>query len=199
MADVTATPDTLPLEGKGLRSAAWWGTLCLIATEAILFVYLIFSYAYLGSQSQGAWPPDGAPSLMLAGPDTILLLASSLVLQWGVRAFDRRRARGILRLAIAATFLMGAAFVAVQGLEWHNKPFKFGANAYSSIYFTLTGIHMAHVVVGLVILASLLVWSLMNRLGGRHQHLMIGTLYWHFVDAVWIVVFTTIYLVPRLS
>ena len=54
---------------------------------------------------------------------------------------------------------MGAAFVAVQGLEWHGKPFKFGANAYSSIYFTLTGVHMAHVVVGLVILAALLVWS----------------------------------------
>ena len=63
MADVTATSDILPIEGKGLRSAAWWGTLCLIATEAILFVYLIFSYAYLGSQSQGPWPPNGAPRL----------------------------------------------------------------------------------------------------------------------------------------
>ena len=58
---------------------------------------------------------------------------------------------------------------------------------------------MAHVVVGLIILAALLVWSFMGRLGGRSQHLMLGALYWHFVDAVWIVVFTTLYIVPRLS
>ncbi len=58
---------------------------------------------------------------------------------------------------------------------------------------------MAHVIVGLVILLALLVWSLMGRFEGRSQHLMLGALYWHFVDAVWLVVFTTIYLVPRLS
>jgi cytochrome c oxidase subunit 3 len=112
---------------------------------------------------------------------------------------DRWHANAPLRLALIVTFLMGVAFVAVQGLEWRNKPFGFDASSYSAIYFTMTGIHMAHVAVGLVILAALFVWSLAGRLGGRHQHLMLGALYWHFVDAVWIVVFTTIYLVPRLS
>jgi cytochrome c oxidase subunit 3 len=199
MADVAATATNLPLEGKGLRSASWWGMLCLIATEAFLFVYLIFSYAYLGAQSPGRWPPTGPPSMLLAGPDTIVLLASSFVLLWGVRAFDRRRAGGVLRIALAITFFMGVVFVAVQGLEWRNKPFGFDASSYSAIYFTMTGIHMVHVAVGLVILAALFVWSLLGRLGSRHQHLMLGALYWHFVDAVWIVVFTTIYLVPRLS
>lgn len=199
MADISISPSTLPFEGRGLRSAGWWGMLCLIATEAILFVYLIFSYAYLGSQAQGRWPSTGDPSLLLAGPDTIVLLASSLVLVWGVRAFDRRRADGRLRTALAVTLLMGAVFVAVQGLEWHNKPFKLGDNAYSAAYFTLTGIHMMHVVAGLIILAALLVWSFMGRLGGRGEHLMLGALYWHFVDLVWIVVFTTIYILPRLS
>jgi cytochrome c oxidase subunit III len=199
MTDVTVTTAKLPAEGKGLRSSAWWGMLCLIATEAILFVYLIFSYAYLGSQSQGSWPPTGPPSMLLAGPDTIVLLASSFVLLWGVRAFDRRRASGVLQIALAITFLLGAVFVAVQGLEWRNKPFRFDASSYSAIYFTTTGIHLAHITVGLAILAALFVWSLMGRLGGRHQHLMLGALYWHFVDAVWIVLFATIYLVPRLS
>ena len=83
MADDQHLALTLPLEGKGLRSSGWWGMLCLIATEAILFVYLIFSYAYLGAQIAGPWPPTGAPSLLLAGPDTVVLLASSFVLRLG--------------------------------------------------------------------------------------------------------------------
>lgn len=199
MANVSAAAAQLPLEGKGLRSTGFWGMLCLIATESILFVYLIFSYAYLGAQSPGRWPPTGPPSMRLSAPDTIVLLASSFVLLWGIRAFDRRRASATLRIALAVTIVMGIVFVAVQGAEWRNKSFSFDANSYSAIYFTMTGVHLAHVAVGIVILAALLVWSLMGRLGGRHQHLMLGALYWHFVDAVWLVVFATIYLVPRLS
>jgi cytochrome c oxidase subunit III len=199
MANVSAAAAQLPLEGKGLRSTGFWGMLCLIATESILFVYLIFSYAYLGAQSPGRWPPTGPPSMRLSAPDTIVLLASSFVLLWGIRAFDRRRASATLRIALAVTIVMGIVFVAVQGAEWRNKSFSFDANSYSAIYFTMTGVHLAHVAVGIVILAALLVWSLMGRLGGRHQHLMLGALYWHFVDAVWLVVFATIYLIPRLS
>lgn len=199
MANVSAAAAQLPLEGKGLRSTGFWGMLCLIATESILFVYLIFSYAYLGAQSPGRWPPTGPPSMRLSAPDTIVLLASSFVLLWGIRAFDRRRTSATLRIALAVTIVMGIVFVAVQGAEWRNKSFSFDANSYSAIYFTMTGVHLAHVAVGIVILAALLVWSLMGRLGGRHQHLMLGALYWHFVDAVWLVVFATIYLVPRLS
>ena len=199
MANVSAAAAQLPLEGKGLRSTGFWGMLCLIATESILFVYLIFSYAYLGAQSPGRWPPTGPPSMRLSAPDTIVLLASSFVLLWGIRAFDRRRASATLRIALAVTIVMGIVFVAVQGAEWRNKSFSFDANSYSAIYSTMTGVHLAHVAVGIVILAALLVWSLMGRLGGRHQHLMLGALYWHFVDAVWLVVFATIYLIPRLS
>src|SRR4051812_29777805 len=124
MSEIAALATELPLEGRGQRSSAWWGMLCLIATEAILFVYLIFSYAYLGAQSTGAWPPTGNPSLLLAGPDTIVLLTSSFVLEWGLRAFAHRRSKGFLQAALATTIIMGAIFVVVQGFEWHNKPFK---------------------------------------------------------------------------
>ena len=198
MADVSYIPANLPTEGRGLRSTGWWGMLCLIATEAILFAYLIFSYAYLGAQTPGPWPPTGPPSMRLAAPDTIILLVSSFTLLWGVLAFERRRSRVALAIALAVTWILGAIFVAIQGLEWRDKPFSFDSNSYSAIYFTLTGVHMAHVVFGLLILAALFVWSLMGRLGGRHQHLTLGAYYWHFVDTVWIVVFITIYLVPRL-
>ncbi len=199
MANLDISSADLPFEGGDQRTSAWWGMMCLIATEAILFVYLIFSYAYLGAQSTGPWPPNGKPSLLLAGPDTIVLLASSFVLVWGMRAFRRRRAQGTLQIALAITVVMGVIFVTVQGLEWHNKPFGLGTGAYSAVYFTLTGVHMAHVVVGLVMLTALLVWSLMGRFQAPNQHLTLGALYWHFVDAVWLVVFTTLYVLPRLS
>jgi cytochrome c oxidase subunit III len=199
MADLSVVTASLPYEGRGLRSAGWWGMLCLIATEAILFVYLLFSYAYLGSQASGHWPPYGNPSLALALPDTAVLLGSSFVLGWGQRAFRQRGAIGALRIALLVTFVMGAVFVAVQALEWRGKPFTLDQDAYSAAYFTLTGIHMAHVVLGLAVLLALFVWSFTDRLGGRSQHVTLGALYWHFVDVVWIFLFTTIYILPRLS
>jgi cytochrome c oxidase subunit 3 len=77
------------------------------------------------------------------------------------------------------------------------KSFTLSSSPYSSLYFTVTGFHMAHVVVGVIMLWALCVWSLMgyfNRV--RYVHIHIGALYWHFVDAVWLVVFFTFYLTP---
>jgi cytochrome c oxidase subunit III len=197
MAEQT-TSEVLPVGGEGTVSTAWWGMVCLIATEAILFVYLIFSYAYLGSQQSGPWPPSGPPSLKLALPNTVILIASSFLLGFGVRAFRQNRDRLQLVLALAGTIVLGVAFVTVQGFEWSAKPFGFTTNAYSSAFFILTGVHMAHVAVGLLMLVMLLVWALQGRFAGAHQeHLPLGALYWHFVDVVWIAVFATAYLVPQ--
>ena len=80
MADIHLSETSLPVGGLELVSTRWWGMMCLIATEGILFVYLIFSYAYLGSQSPGTWPPTGPPALRLSAPDTLVLLASSFLL-----------------------------------------------------------------------------------------------------------------------
>ena len=80
MADIHLSETSLPVGGQELISTRWWGMMCLIATEGILFVYLIFAYAYLGSQSPGTWPPAGPPALRLSAPDTLVLLASSLLL-----------------------------------------------------------------------------------------------------------------------
>ena len=87
----------------------------------------------------------------------------------------------------------------VQGFEWAAKPFMLKTNAYSAIYFTLTGFHMAHVVAGLLMLLVLLGWSVSGRLNHHPECAFLGTLYWHFVDVVWLAVFTAIYLVPRFS
>ena len=98
----------LPVGGAGTVSTAWWGMVCLIATEAILFVYLIFSYAYLGSQQNGPWPPSGPPSLTLAGSNTVILIGSSLVLGWGLRMFKRSHNSRNLTLVLLATIVLAS-------------------------------------------------------------------------------------------
>ncbi|MEO6092799.1 MAG: cytochrome c oxidase subunit 3 [Novosphingobium sp.] len=200
MAEARTLDARLPIHGMGRVGTPWWGMLCLFATEGILFAYLIFSYAYLGSQGYQAWPPTGVPpSLVLAIPATILLVGSSFVLEYAKRR-ARMGAVGVARLALAIGILMGAAFVALSLKEWSDKPFTLATNSYSSIYFVLTGTHLAHVAIGLIALIVLLVWSLTGRIGpGHEQHRTLATLYWHFVDVVWLFVFATIYLSPRLA
>jgi cytochrome c oxidase subunit 3 len=195
-----AQNEFLPVGGSGTVSTAWWGMACLIATEAFLFVYLIFSYVYLGSQQSGPWPPGGPPSLKLVIPNTVILLTSSLVVAWGQNRYRCSGNSLQLSLSLAVTIIMGTAFVAIQGVEWSQKGIVLSTNAYSSSFFVLTGAHMAHVVVGLLILLMLLVWNLMGRFkGSHHEHIALGSLYWHFVDAVWIVVFIVAYLAPQIS
>ena len=183
MSSAATLEQTLTVHGRGQVGTPWWGMLCLIATEGILFVYLIFSYAYLGSQ-HGDWPPGSPPSLRLALPATILLLGSSFVAE---RAKNRARSGHITsgRLEV---------------IEWMGKPFSFSKDSYSSIYFLLTGTHLAHVALGLLALSAVLLWSLLGTLHrGHEQHRALATLYWHFVDAVWLVVFAAVYLSPRLT
>ncbi|HSQ95763.1 MAG TPA: cytochrome c oxidase subunit 3 [Croceibacterium sp.] len=200
MAEARTLDERLPVHGMGRVGTPWWGMLCLFATEGILFAYLIFSYAYLGSQGYQAWPPTGGPpSLRLALPATALLVGSSFVMEYA----KRRARKGALRVAratLAIGILMGTGFVALSLKEWSDKPFALSTDSYSSIYFVLTGIHLAHVVIGLIALIVLLLWTLAGRIGpGHEQHRTLATLYWHFVDVVWLFVFATVYLSPRLA
>ncbi|RST31277.1 heme-copper oxidase subunit III [Sphingomonas ginkgonis] len=199
MPEARTIDDTLPIHGRGQVGTPWWGMLCLIATEGSIFAYLIFAYAYLGSQGLGSWPPNGPPDLKLAVPATLLLVGSSFVLEWGKRAANRGdRERGLF--GVGAALLLGGAFVALELFEWSTKPFALPDNSYSSIYFMLTGTHLVHVVVGLFALLVLFIWTFDGRVQGAHvQHRALATLYWHFVDIVWLFVFTTIYLSPRLT
>ena len=104
------------------------------------------------------------------------------------------------RCALAIGILLGAGFVGLGLEEWAEKPFTLSTDSYSSIYFVLTGTHLVHVAIGLIALGVLLGWSLTNRVGpGHDQHRTLVTLYWHFVDVVWLFVFATVYLSPRLT
>ena len=188
----------VPIGGVGRRSMGWWGLVTLIATEAALFAYLLFAYYYLLVQFGPSWFPEHAPPLKLALPNTIILLVSSATVAWAERGMHRG-ARGAALGGIALTFLLGLAFLVIQLLEWKAKPYTMRSGSYGSLYFTITGFHMAHVAAGLVTLLLLFGWCAAGYLDERRNvPLVIGAAYWHFVDVVWLTVFFTFYLLPRL-
>ena len=199
MTDATTAQRTLPVGSIGHLASGWWGMLMLIATEVTLFAYPLFSYFYLASHAPPPWPPGGPPSLTLAIPGTIVLIAGSVTMWWGERGIERGR-RGQLTAGLVLSLLLGLAFIVLEGMEWAAKPYTLNTSVYSSLYFTITGFHLAHVAVGLLILAVLLVWNLFGYFDEkRHSAVSIGVIYWHFVTAVWFAVFFTFYISPRLG
>jgi len=186
----------LPIGTSGRHSGGWWGMWMLIATEAALFGYLIFSYLYLFSQGGGKWPPDGLPKMGPALFNTAVLLTSSVFVVLCEHAVKRERRRlAVFWMSIA--IVLGALFVGVQLKEWHDHPYGPASHLYGSLYFTITGFHMLHVMAGLIVLAVLLTWTALGFFDDRrHTVLTIGGMYWHFVDIVWLLIFTTLYITP---
>jgi cytochrome c oxidase subunit 3 len=171
----------------------------LVASEAALFAYLLFSYYYTGASAPPGWLLEPAPNLKLALPNTILLLASSGAAWFGEHGVLHQR-RGRALFGFAAALVLGTVFVVIQLFEWHAKPFQLGASSYASLYFVTTGFHVAHVVVGLLVLAAILVWTSLDYFSPRRRlSVSAGVLYWHFVDVIWLFVFTTYYVTPYLG
>ena len=198
-APAIAAPRALPVELQDRRAPAWWGVVFLIATEASLFAYLLFSYFYHGSIARGAWPPHGPPELRLALPNTFVLLASSGTMWWAESGI-RRGSQGRLRAGLLLTIVLGAVFLAVQMIEYHNSDFGPRTDAYGSLFYTVTGFHGAHVAVGLLMLLVVMVRAWLGHFAeGRHLAITNTAWYWHFVDVVWLAVFTSLYLSPRLA
>jgi heme/copper-type cytochrome/quinol oxidase subunit 3 len=201
MAEQVSMQGRLPVGAINTRASGWWAMIFTVFTEASLFAYLLFSYYYLAVQPHlpGTFPQGGTPDLSLALPNTIILLLSSAAVAWAQFGIEHgNKWRLTAGLGIGA--LLGLVFLVVQYFEWAAKPFALASSPYSSLYFTVTGFHMAHVVVGFAILLALTWWSsrgYFNRV--RYAHIHIGALYWHFVDVVWLVVFFTFYITPLLG
>lgn len=201
MAERTRLEGTLPVGAIDTRATGWWAMIFVVCTEAALFGYLLFSYYYLAVQphAAGTFPQGGAPSLALALPNTLILLLSSVAVGWAqfnIEHDDNKR----LIWGLAAAVALGVVFLVVQWFEWADKPFTLSSTPYSSLYFVITGFHMAHVVVGVGVLATVTLWSGLGYFNHvRYAPIHIGALYWHFVDAVWLAVFFTFYITPLLG
>jgi cytochrome c oxidase subunit 3 len=136
--------------------------------------------------------PKMGPALF----NTFVLLTSSVFVVLSERAVKRERRRmAVLWMSVA--IVLGVLFVGVQLKEWHDHPYGPSAHLYGSLYFTITGFHMLHVVAGVVVLVLLLTWTALGYFDDRrHTVLSIGGMYWHFVDIVWLFIFTTLYISP---
>jgi cytochrome c oxidase subunit I+III len=187
----------LPEGASGRHGVGWWGMVCVIATEASFFAYLLFSYFYLASQSLNAWPAKG-PGFRLPFVNTLILLSSSVAVALGERGSRTGRA-GRLRWGVAIALLLGIVFLVLQGVEYSREAASATHDAYGSLFYTITGFHGAHVFVGLIMLAVVLVRALRGHFAaGRAEAVRNVALYWHFVDAVWLAVFTSLYVTPHL-
>jgi heme/copper-type cytochrome/quinol oxidase subunit 3 len=198
VADAAIRRPKLPVGSIGHKSFGWWGMMAIIMSEGSLFAYLLFSYYYFAVQYGGDWIPE-MPKFELAGPNTAILLLSSLFVWWGERSAARGHgAKQALGLVIG--LWLGIIFLVIQSYEWRDKPFTYSSTSYGSSYFVTTGFHMAHVAVGAAMLAAVFFWSLLGYFDKeRRAPISIAAIYWHFVDLVWLMIFFTFYVTPYLG
>ena len=178
---------------------AWWGMVILILTEATLFGGLLSSYFFIRAINH-TWPLGGikAPDLHRISIFTGVLLGSSIPIFWAEAAIKRGNLRR-LRVGLAVSWLMGAAFFVNQVLEYRSLGFGPRTNAYGSLFYAITGLHGAHVVIGLLISLVVQLKAGLGRLSAeRHLTAQVFGLYWHFVDGVWVFVFASLYLSTHL-
>jgi cytochrome c oxidase subunit III len=197
MAETFPFTPVLPVGSVGRRSSGYWGMVFLVISEASVFAYLFFAYAYFATQTHSApWPPGGPPELRYAIPQTVLLLLSAGSMWWSERAMGRGARFGSV-VALGVTALLGAGFIVLQFIDWFDKPFSLATDPYGSLYFTITGVHLAHLVFGVIMLLAVLVWSVLGYFGPvRHAPVMVTALYWYFIVVAWLALFFTIYMTP---
>lgn len=198
MSDAAVIPHS-PVEEWSLPSRGTVGMACLILAESAIFIIFVVAYIfYLGKSLSG---PTPAQVLELPIFSTVCLLSSSITVHLAVSALRKGRSTP-LTVWLAATVLLGSIFLAATGREWyhliHDDGLTIQTNLFGTTFYSLVGLHATHVVVGLFMLVLALIFSLGGSLKAEHTpKLEVLSLYWHFVDAVWVVVFTVVYVFGR--
>jgi cytochrome c oxidase subunit 3/cytochrome o ubiquinol oxidase subunit 3 len=172
---------------------------CLILTETGLFSIFVAGYVfYLGKSLTGPTPRDVLELPILS---TICLLSSSITIVLAERAFNRDRV-GLFKLFWLATIALAGLFLAMTAAEWrrliYQKGLTISTNLFGTTFYSLVGLHASHVIVGMGLLLLVFILSLGGFVTIRdRERLKMISWYWHFVDAVWIVVFTLVYVAGR--
>jgi len=175
------------------------GMFALIAGETAIFVIFVVAYIfYIGKSVTG---PTPAEALEVPIFFTICLLSSSLTIHFAVKALRQADVRRFSHWWLA-TVALGAAFLFGTAREWQRLIYEVGltisTNLFGTTYYSLVGLHGFHVVVGLLLLSAVMAFTWLGSV--RHEHtyrIDVLSLYWHFVDAVWVVVFTVVYIIGR--
>jgi cytochrome c oxidase subunit 3/cytochrome o ubiquinol oxidase subunit 3 len=195
---MAAGPTPPPIVAERTLTPGQWGLLSFLLSEVALFSTLIVTYIfYLGKDVVGPTPAV-ALSLKLVLGTTACLLASSGTIHMAERTLARGGRGGFL-LWWTATIVLGVVFLVGTGFEWHdliyNHQLTISRNLFGTTYYTLVGLHALHVTGGVVVMTIVLGLALARQ--AREAGVGLVGWYWHFVDGVWVVVFTVVYLLGR--
>jgi cytochrome c oxidase subunit 3/cytochrome o ubiquinol oxidase subunit 3 len=194
------TADALALEREWkLPDRGTIGIVFLILTETALFSIFVVAYlVYAGKSLTGPFPKDVLDLPIVA---SICLLSSSLTIVFAEHALKKNQL-GRFRLWWIATICLGLEFLASTGLEWRKLIYQdhltISTNLFGTTFYSLVGLHASHVIVGMCFLLLVLIVTLLGfPIQTQFRRVMFLSWYWHFVDAVWVVVFTVVYIIGR--
>ncbi len=171
------------------------GMFLFIASEVMLFGAFFTAYFFIRVVNGAAeWPPHPYEfPWFVALVNTCILVSSSFTVHWALHSIKRGNRAG-LQAGLVLTFLLGVIFLTTQIVEYARIGFAPHTGAFASVFFCLTGLHGAHVLVGLTILLFMTIRSFRGHFSlEAHHGVEIGGIYWHFVDIMWIVVYVTVY------
>jgi len=172
---------------------------CLIIAESAIFTIFVVAYLYyMGKSLTGPTPREVLETPIFF---TVCLLSSSLTIHLASKLLERGKRGGFLVLWLL-TIVLGALFMYGTVREWHRLIYEHGltisSNLFGTTYYSLVGLHATHVTVGLLMLTIVLLFGLAGRVGQEQSaRIDVLSMYWHFVDAVWVVVFTVVYVLGR--
>jgi cytochrome c oxidase subunit 3 len=175
------------------------GVIFLILTESALFsIFVVVYLVYIGKSLNGPYPKDVLDIPILA---TICLLSSSLTIVFAEHSLEKRHL-GRFKLWWLATILLGAIFLIYTGIEWqrliYHDHLTISTNLFGTTFYSLVGLHASHVIVGLTFLLLVLIVTLLGfPIHTQLRRVLFLSWYWHFVDAVWVIVFTVVYIIGR--
>jgi cytochrome c oxidase subunit 3 len=178
--------------------AQFLGMLLFIISELMLFGAFFTAYFFIRVVGHAPWPAHGDEiPLAVAGVNSVILFSSSGTMHWALEG-ARRGNRFALQAGLLTTFLLGLTFLTVQINEYIHLGFAPHDSAQGTIFYGLTGLHGAHVFVGLTLLAMANIRAFRGHYSPeQHRGVEVPGIYWHFVDGMWIFVFTTIYVLSR--
>src|ERR1700722_13801225 len=182
----------LPYRGKV-------GMTCLIIAESAIFTIFVVAYLfYIGKSLSGPTPREVLETPIFY---TICLLSSSLTVHFAGKSLERGSRAAFLVLWLL-TIVLGGLFLYGTAQEWHRMIYEHGltisTNLFGTTYYSLVGLHAFHVTAGLIMLSLVAIFGLIGRVGvSQSDRVAVLSMYWHFVDAVWVVVFTVVYVLGR--